>query len=79
METEATGLRTCWVGAGGGVSGGKGGVRVRTEPASVRPSERRGPAGSEAAAALPSEGKLFITPGRPGVFPCHSCWVTCVT
>lgn len=46
---------------------------------SQRPSERRGPAGSEAAAALPSEGKLFITPGRPEVFPCHSCWVTCVT
>lgn len=46
---------------------------------SQRPSERRGPAGSEAATALPSEGKLFITPGRPEVFPCHSCWVTCVT
>lgn len=29
--------------------------------------------------AFASEGKLIIILGKPGVSPCHSCGVTCVT
>lgn len=69
---------------------GRGGGRVRS-PSQERVAlvlERSQRPGGEAQRAVrrplpfcsfPSEGKLFLIPGKPGVFPCHSCWVTCVT
>lgn len=63
--------------------GGKGSVCVRSTELELT----RRPSGDAPQAvrpllglcSFPSKGKLFIILGKPGVFPCHSCWVTCVT
>ena len=66
-----------------GVGWGAGGVCIRSIELELtlrpRGEAQQVPGPPLVLCSLPSEGELFVILGKPGVFPCHSCWVTCVT